>query len=89
MTCETHEAFLELRHKMVFAHQQWHHHSIKYKDYGKDPDQVRTEIAERGYYRSHQHDLDIILKFLKRVNDSELSEKLQNIIDSLGNPQHN
>ena len=62
--------------------------SDKYHAYGGALDQIRLEIEERGYYRSHQHDLDIILKYLKKINDSTLSDKLQKIIDSLGSPQH-
>ena len=49
-------------------------------------DKIRNE--QRGYSRSHQHDLGMILKYLKKVKDSTLSEKLQEIIDSLGSPQH-
>ncbi len=79
MNCETRKAFLELYLDLVLAHQA---------DYGEALDQIRTEIEGRGYSRSHQHDLGIILKNLKKVKDSTLSEKLQKIIDSLGSPQH-
>ena len=87
MTCESHEAFLELYRDMVLAHES--RYQAKLSDYGDILDQIRGEIETHGYSRSHQNDLGIILQFLKKVNNSELSEKLQNIIDSLGNPQHN
>ena len=78
MNDETRKAFFDLYLEMVLAH----HH------YGDDLDQIRLEIEQRGYSRSHQHDLGMILKYLKKVKDSTLSEKLQEIIDSLGSPQH-
>ena len=69
MNDETRKAFFDL--EMVLAH----------RHYGDD--QIRLEIEQRGYSRSHQHDLGMILKYLKKVKDSTLSEKLQEIIDSL------
>ena len=77
MNAETSKAFLDLYLEMVLAHR---HH-------GDDLDQIRLEIEQQGYSRSHQHDLGMILKYLKKVKDSTLSEKLQEIIDSLGSPQ--
>lgn len=79
MNCETCKAFLELYLDLVLAHQA---------DYGEVLDQIRTEIEGRGYSRSHQHELGIILKSIKKVDDSTLSDKLQSIIGSLGEPQH-
>ena len=37
-----------------------------------------------GYYRTHQPELRLITN----VGDSELSDQLQSIIDSPGEPQH-
>ena len=103
MNCETREAFLNFRLNMVFAHQEWRYRSIKpgvrdgdqstllseqYRYFGGVVDEIRLGIEEWGYYRSHQHDLGIILRFLKEVGNSDLSKKLQSIIDSLGEPQH-
>ena len=61
--------------------------SDRYKIYGRVLDQIRCEIEVHGYSRSQHHDLGIILRFLRELDDSELSETLQSIIDSLGNPQ--
>ena len=72
------EAFCELRLEMMFA---------GYDDYGWALDQIRVELFPQCYSHSHQHDLDHILQFLKKVNNSELSKKLQSIIDSLGDLQ--
>ena len=103
MNCETREVFLNLRLDMVFAYQEWHYRSIKpgfrdrdqvtllseqYRYFGGVLDEMRLGIEEWGYSRNYEHDLNIILRFLKEVGDSELSEKLQSIIDSLGEPQH-
>ena len=103
MNCETREVFLNLRLDMVFAHQEWHYRSIKpgirnrdqstllseqYRYFGGVLDEIRLGIETHGYYRSHQHDLGIILRFLKEVGNSDLSRKLQTIIDSRGEPQH-
>lgn len=51
-------------------------------------DEIRLGIEEWGYSRSQQRGLNIILRFLKEVKDTDLSGKLQRIIDSLGKPQH-
>lgn len=103
MNCGIREAFLNLRLDMVFAHQKWHYKSIKpgirdrdqstllseqYRYFGGVVDAVRLGIETHGYHRSHQHELAVILSFLKEVGDSELSEKLQSIIDSLSEPEH-
>ena len=103
MHCEIRETFLNLRLDMVFAHQLWHHRSIKpgiryrdegvllseqYRYFGGVVDEIRLGIETHGYYRNHQHELAVILSFLKEVGNSELSEKLQSIIDSLGEPEH-
>ena len=62
--------------------------SDRYETYGRALDQIRLEIEERVYHHSHQHDLGIILRFLTQVNNSELSQRLQEIIDPLGSPEH-
>ena len=80
MKDETRKAFLDLYQDLVFAHES---------NSGKFLDQIRTEIEARCYSRSHQHELDIILKNLKKAGYSTLSDKLQSIIDSLGEPQRN
>ena len=61
--------------------------SHRYSYFAGVLDETRLGIEEWGYNRSHQHELNIILRFLREVNDSTLTEKLQRIIDSLGNPQ--
>ena len=103
MNCETREAFLNLRLDMVFAHQKWHYRSIKpgilnadqktllseqYRYFGGVLDEIRLGIEEWGYSRSYERDLNIILRFLSEAKDTELSGKLQSIIDSLGEPEH-
>jgi hypothetical protein len=104
MNREIREAFLDLRLEKVSRHQDWHsvfigadvHQRNKatlisesYRYFGGVLDGIRLGIEESGYNCSHQYELGIILRFLKQeVKDSELSEKLQSIIASLGNPQH-
>ena len=61
--------------------------SHRYSYFAGVLDEIRLGIEEWGYNRSHQNDLNIILRFLRDVNDSTLTGKLQRIIDSLGNPQ--
>ena len=72
------EAFLELFQSMV---------SAGYEEYGRALDQIRVELFPQCYSHSHQHNLDHILQSLKKGNNSELSKKLQSIIDSLPDPQ--
>lgn len=79
MNYETREAFLELHLNLILA---------GHYDYGRFLNEIRLEIETHGYSRTHQHELGIILKNLKKVDDSTLSEKLQGIIDSLGELQH-
>ena len=62
--------------------------SDRYETYGRALDQIRSEIKEQGYNRIHRRDLGVILRFLKELSDSELSEALQRIINSLGSPEH-
>ena len=103
VTLPNREAFLELYLNMVLAYQRWHHDSTRpnfpgdrnqanltshrYNFYAGVVDETRLGIEESGYNRNHQHELNIILRFLREVNDSILAETLQRIIDSLGNPQ--
>ena len=63
--------------------------SHRYSYYGGVLDEIRLGIETWDYSRNNQHELGIILSFLQQVNDSELSEKLQSIIDSLGEPVRN
>ena len=56
--------------------------------YGEAIDQIRVEIEQGGYSLSHQHELGIILKNLKTFQLLTFAERLKNIIDSLGSPQH-
>ena len=95
--------FLELMLNMVLAHQKWHHNSIRpdfrddrnqaklishrYSYFAGVLDEIRLGIEEWGYNRNHQYELKVILRFLREVDDSTLTEKLQRIIESLGNPQ--
>ena len=79
MNDETRDEFLNLYLEMVLA---------SYQSWGEILDQIRIEIEGHGYSRGHQNDLGIILQRLKRGNNSELSRKLQSIIDLLGDPQH-
>ena len=95
--------FSDLRLDMVCAYKRWYHDSIRpdyqydrniaalyseqYRFYGGFLDQIRLGIEVRGYNRSAQHDLNIILRLLREVGEgSTLVDKLQNIIDSLGEP---
>lgn len=76
---------------MILDHLEDQRHTVtlrysRYEIYGKILNQIRLEIETHGYFRSHQHELSIILRFLRAVNDSELSEILQKLIDSLGDP---
>ena len=61
--------------------------SQRYSHFAGVLDEIRLGIEEWGYNRGHQRGLNIVLRFLREVNDSTLSEKLQRIIDSLGSPQ--
>ena len=95
--------FSEVMLDFVRAHEKWRHNSIRpnfpndrnqatltsyqYSYFTGVLGEIRLGIEERGYNRSHQHELNIILRFLREVDDSTLTEKLQRIIDSLGNPQ--
>ena len=79
MNDETSKAFLDLYGDMALA---------GYRKYGEAIDQIRLEIGQGGYSLSHQHDLGIILKNLKTFRALTFAERLKNIIDSLGSPQH-
>ena len=61
--------------------------SFRYQYYIGVLGDIRLGVDERGYDHNHQNELNIILGFLREVNNSFSIEKLQNIIDSLGNPQ--
>ncbi len=79
MNDEIREAFSKLDHDLIIA--------------GRYPwasiiSEIRSDIETNGYYRWHKHELGIISKNLKKVNHPTLSEKLQSIIDSLGEPEH-
>ena len=95
--------FSEVMLDFVRAHEKWNHESIRpdsphdtneatlishrYSYYAGVLDEIRLGIEEWGYNRNHQHELNIILRFLREVNDATLTGKLQRIIGSLGNPQ--
>ena len=89
MNTEISQAFLDLYGQMG---PKYANHAFvigrEHSTYGDLLDQIRVEIEASGYLPTHQHELNIILNFLTRVDDSKLSEKLQSIIDSLGEPQH-
>ncbi len=65
--------------------------SRRYSYFGDVLDGIRLSIAESGYDRNNKHELLVILRFLREVEilssrESELADKLQRIIESLGNP---
>ena len=60
--------------------------SDRYKRCSCFIDQIRCEIEGHRYTLHHQNELRIVLEFLKGVDDSELSQRLQEIIDALGDP---
>ena len=63
--------------------------SHRYETCGHTLDQIRLKIEAHGYLLADQYELNNILVFLIEVNDSDLSERLQEIINSLGDPQDN
>ena len=62
------------------------HSSQRYNYFGGCLDLIRLGIQESGYSDDSRYNLLIILRFLEEVGDSELSGKLQEIIDALDNP---
>lgn len=65
--------------------------SRRYSYFGDVLDGIRLSIAESGYDRNNKHELRVILRFLREVEnvllrESGLADKLQRIIKSLGNP---
>jgi hypothetical protein len=81
MNREIREAFLDLRLEKVSRHQDWHsvfigadvHQRNKatlisesYRYFGGVLDGIRLGIEESGYNCSHQYELGIILRFLKK-----------------------
>ena len=60
--------------------------SDRYKRYGRFIDQIRGEIEGHRYTLHHQNELRFISESLKGVDDSELFQRLQEIIDALGDP---
>ena len=67
--------------------------SRRYSYFGDVLDGIRLSIAESGYDRNNKHELLVILRFLREVEvltltsrESELADRLQRLIDSLGEP---
>lgn len=62
------------------------HTSQRYNYFSGCLDLIRLGIQESGYSDNSRYNLLIILRFLEEVGDSELSGKLQGIIDALDDP---
>ena len=101
MNDEIREAFSDLFHEMMLAHQREDRSltdptlsnddrnlifsvSQRYNHFGCVLDEVRLGIEVLGYKLRHYDDLLIILRFLEEFNNSKLQDKLQGIIDALG-----
>ena len=59
-----------------------------YHKSGENIDEIRLEMETHGYMPTHQHELGIILRNLQRSGSLTFAERLKEIIDSLGRPQH-